>query len=142
MRTKERTKSLGEVFTPEFLIERMYRRLPDYFFTDYTKTVLDNSCGNGNFLVKMMEYRMMNGISHRDAISTIYGIDIDELNVKECKERLLIGKDDIELKKIVDRNIICADTLNENHPGWNEVGYMWDETKKPHNKYSLDLFME
>lgn len=128
-RSKERVKSLGEVFTPPFLIERMFKRLPRNIFTDYKKTILDNSCGSGNFLVKAMEYRIKSGISHLRAISTIYGVDIDKLNVKECKERLLMGKTGPRFKKIVDHNIICADALNHEHPGWRKVGYMWSKKR-------------
>jgi len=141
MRTKARAKSLGEVFTPTFLVERILRRLPQDTFTDYSKTVLDNSCGNGNFIVEVMQWRMMNGISHKDAISTIYGIDIDEMNVNECKERLLMGKTDPDLKAIVNNNIICANALDPEHEGWYNVGYMWDKSK-PTSKKVLNIFFD
>ena len=130
MRSKLRAKSLGEVFTPQFLVERILRHIPKEVLLDYTKTVLDNSCGNGQFLVEIAQMRMMNGLSHKNAISTIYGVDIDAQNVKECKERLLMGKTDNELIKIVEHNIILADALDPNHIGWDEVGYMWNGKKR------------
>ncbi|HRR49558.1 MAG TPA: N-6 DNA methylase [Bacteroidales bacterium] len=129
MRSKARAKSLGEVFTPPFLVERMLRKLPKKFFKDHKYTVLDNSCGNGNFLVEVAQWRMINGISHEDAISTIYGVDIDMQNVVECRNRLLMGKKDKVLQKIVEHNIICADSLDPDHNGWDEVGYMWDKSR-------------
>lgn len=124
--TKEAKDERGEVFTPEYLVEEMLAILPQDFFTSAEKTMLDNSCGNGNFLVKILQYRMKNGISHIDAIKTIYGIELDENNVKECKERLSLGSKNEEIWKILNNNIICADSLDPNHKGWDEVGYMWD----------------
>jgi len=132
MRSKERAKSLGEVFTPQFLVERILSHIPSDVLLDCSKTVLDNSCGDGQFLVEVMQRRRINGSSHKDALLTIYGVDIDELNVRQCRERLLMGSKDSDLVDIVHRNIVCADALNPKHHGWDEVGYMWDEedTKK------------
>lgn len=129
MRSKDRAKSLGEVFTPQFLVERMLSHIPKKVLHDCSKTVLDNSCGNGQFLVQVMEERIMAGNTHEQALKNIYGIDIDELNVKETKERLLKGSESKKLKEIVDRNIICADALDPNHTGWSKVGYMWTPAK-------------
>lgn len=144
MRSEERKKQLGEVFTPQFLVERMLNKLQSCgsdVLTNYKKTVLDNSCGNGNFLVEILQQRMMNGISHKDALSTIYGIDIDELNIKECRTRLLLGKNNKKLKEIVEHNIILADALDSEHIGWNEVGYMWSGKlpQQQMNKKFLDI---
>ena len=127
MRSKERAKSLGEVFTPQFLVERILNHIPSDVLLDCTKTVLDNSCGDGQFLVQVAEMRRMHGVSHKDALLTIYGVDIDELNVRQCRERLLVGSKDSDLVDIVHRNIVCADALDYFHEGWDEVGYMWDE---------------
>jgi hypothetical protein len=66
------------------------------------------------------------GISHIDALRTMYGVDIDQTNVEECKERLSLGSKDEEILSILNRNIILADALNPDHKGWKEVGYMWD----------------
>jgi len=121
----------GEVFTPTFLVNEMMGKLPPDLFTDDTKTFLDNSCGDGQFLVSILNKRMVNRISHLDALQTIYGIEIDSNNVKKCKARLSLGKKSKKIWAILDRNIICADTLDKYHKGWESVGYMWDETRKP-----------
>jgi SAM-dependent methyltransferase len=136
--TKEAIKQRGEVFTPLSLVNEMLDKLPLELFTDKTKTFLDNSCGTGNFLIEVLKRKMSNGATHKEALLTIYGCDIDQKNVDECCERLLMGKNG-ELKLIVYNNIICANALDENHPGWKNVGYMWDENKKPAEVYHFDF---
>ena len=130
--TQEAIKERGEVFTPLPLVDEMLDKIPQEVLVDPTKTVGDISgCGNGNFLIRVLERRMAAGVSHVDALKTIYGVDIDETNVFECKKRLSLGKRNKEIWEILDHNIICADALNQNHPGWRKVGYMWDDG--PHN---------
>lgn len=131
--TQEAVKQRGEVFTPTSLVNEMLDKLPQEVFTDKNKTFLDNSCGNGQFLSAVLERKMENGISHKQALKTIYGVELDFNNAKECRERLLRGSKDIELMKLVEHNIICADALDPNHPGWNEVGFYWEQPK--HKKF-------
>lgn len=124
--TKSAIKDRGEVFTPEHLVEEMLSKLPEETFTSHEKTILDPAAGSGNFLVKVLEWRMKHGITHKDAISTIYGVELDEENANDCRGRLSLGSTDEAIWDILNRNIICADALDENHKGWTKVGYMWD----------------
>jgi len=132
--TKKAIKERGEVFTPESLVEEMLSKLPTEYFTSAEKTMLDNSCGSGNFLVKILEYRMKNGLSHIDSLKTIYGIELDPVNTIECRNRLSLASKDAEIWKVLNNNIVCANALDPNHNGWNDVGYMW-ESKKPEQKF-------
>jgi len=132
--TKKAIKERGEVFTPESLVEEMLSKLPVDYFTSADKTMLDNSCGNGNFLVKILELRMKNNITQIDALKTIYGIELDPVNANECRTRLSLGSKDVEIWKVLQHNIVCANALDANHNGWNDVGYMW-EGKKPEQKF-------
>ena len=125
MRSDERKKELGEVFTPPELVNEMLDKLPREVIQDSDKTFLDNSCGSGNFLIEILNRRISAGISHIAALQSIYGIDIDELNVTECRERLSLGDTDAKIWEILNHNIILADALDIKHPGWFEVGYMW-----------------
>lgn len=125
--TEEKIDQFGEVFTPLPLVNEMLDKLPQDVLINPEKVVGDIAgCGNGNFLIEVLNRRMKNGISHIDSLKTIYGVDIDETNVKECKERLSLGSKDEEIWLILNRNIILADALNPNHRGWKKVGYMWD----------------
>ena len=127
MRSIERKKQLGEVFTPSELVNEMLDKLPQQELCNPIKVIGDIAgCGNGNFLIAILERRMKVGVSHLDALKTIYGVDIMQDNVIECKRRLSLGSEDLEIWKILDNNIICADALNPDHDGWNKVGYMWE----------------
>jgi len=128
--TPEAIKQLGEVFTPTPLVNKMLNKLPPELFTDKTKTFLDNSCGNGQFLAAVLERKMANGITHKEALQTLYGVELDPQNAEECRQRLFRGKKSKELRAIVDHNIITADALDPNHRGWRPVGFYWEQPKE------------
>ena len=125
MRSEKRKKELGEVFTPASLVNEMLDKIPQEELLDPKKTVLDNSCGNGNFLVAVLERRLKSGMDFHDAIKTIYGVDISVRNVQETRERLAGTHADKLTTHILDINIICADALDPSHTGWKDVGYFW-----------------
>jgi hypothetical protein len=105
-----RIKATGEVFTPTSRVQKILDGLDwPSFFTEPDKTVLDNSCGDGQFLGEVLIRKVENGIDFETALSTIYGVDIMEDNVDLCRERLLCGRED--LRHIVERNILCHDAL-------------------------------
>jgi type I restriction-modification system DNA methylase subunit len=132
--TKNAIKERGEVFTPESLVVEMLNKLPQEYFTSADKTMLDNSCGNGNFLAKILELRMKNNITQIDALKTIYGIELDPVNANECRTRLSLGSKDVEIWKVLQHNIVCANALDANHNGWMLVIC---GKAKSHNKNSL-----
>ena len=107
-----RVKATGEVFTPTSKVQHIHDYLeslkPD-LFTDPTKTFIDPTCGDGQFLGEVLIRKMENGIDFETALSTIYGVDIMQDNVELCRERLLCGRED--LRHIVERNIVCHDAL-------------------------------
>ena len=108
-RDKARTKATGEVFTPTPLVQEILNQIPIEQFQDPSKTFLDPSCGDGQFLSEVLIKKMENGSTFKQALSTIYGVDIMPDNVALCKDRLLCGQE--HLRHIVDKNIVCADAL-------------------------------
>jgi len=108
-REKSRVKATGEVFTPTPLVQEVLKKLPIENFTDTTKTFLDPSCGDGQFLGEVLIKKIENGSTFEQALSTVYGVDLMEDNVELCRERLLCGRED--LRHIVEQNIVCADGL-------------------------------
>ena len=108
-RDRSRVKATGEVFTPTSLVNEVLNKLPIDQFSDPTKTFLDNSCGDGQFLGEVLIRKMERGSTFEQALSTIYGVDLMQDNVEECKKRLLCGRED--LRHIVENNIVCADAL-------------------------------
>ena len=108
-RDKARTKATGEVFTPTPLVQEILNQIPIEQFQDPSKTFLDPSCGDGQFLSEVLIKKMENGSTFEQALSTIYGVDIMPDNVALCEDRLLCGQE--HLRHIVDKNIVCADAL-------------------------------
>ena len=108
-RNKLRVKATGEVFTPTSLVNKMLDALPAELFSDPTKTVLEPSCGDGQFLSEVLIRKVQNGIDFETALSAIFGVDMMEDNVNLCRERLLCGRND--LQHIVETNIVCHNAL-------------------------------
>lgn len=108
-RDQLRVKATGEVFTPTPLVQEMLEQIPIGQFTDPTKTFLDPSCGDGQFLSEVLIRKMEYGSTFEQALSTIYGVDLMQDNVDLCRERLLCGRTD--LAHVVERNIVCHDAL-------------------------------
>lgn len=112
-RTQARIKATGEVFTPTELVQTVLSKMPQELFEDVSKTFLDNSCGDGQFLSEVLIRKIENGSTFEQALSTIYGVDLMQDNVDLCKERLLCGQE--HLRHIVNKNIVCADALTYNY---------------------------
>ena len=108
-RDKLRVKATGEVFTPTKLVRTILEQIPNDQFTDPTKTFLDNSCGDGQFLGEILIRKIENGSTFEEALSTTYGTDLMIDNVDLCRERLLCGRED--LRYIVEQNIQCRNGL-------------------------------
>ena len=104
MRSSERARDLGEVFTPEGTVNEMLDLLQDI---NYASKFLEPGCGSGNFLVEILS-RKIDMVSRLPEVATslksgrlsefefkcvvalasIYGVDIDPINVEESRERL------------------------------------------------------
>lgn len=104
-----RVKATGEVFTPTPLVQEVLDNIPIEIFQDPSKTFLDPSCGDGQFLGEILIRKVENGINFETALGTIYGVDLMQDNVDLCRERLLCGRED--LRHIVEKNIQCKDGL-------------------------------
>lgn len=157
VKSKKRVADHGEVFTAERevnamldLVKQETERIESRF--------LEPACGNGNFLVKILERKLavVNGRYAKSqleweryavlAVSSIYGVDILQDNVSECRERLLelfdeqytkLYKGDCKdecresVHYILEKNILWGDALTlktpEEHPKpivfaeWNAV---------------------
>jgi len=121
IKRKLRKKETSEDFTPISTITEMLNKLPKEVFIDSSKTFCDNSAGNGNFLIQVLQRKLDNGHDPLQALSTIYGVELMEDNVIEMKERLLelipsnLHK---KAKEIINHNIICHDALTWDFENW------------------------
>jgi len=136
--SKKRVADHGEVYTGKRevnamldLVKQETERIESRF--------LEPACGKGNFLTEILQRKLRvvesrHGRSQLDyernavlAISSIYGIDILEDNVHECRQRLFdifeheyarifkeTAKDECKkaIQYILDRNIIHGDALS------------------------------
>ena len=122
-RDKLRVKETAEVFTPTPLVQEMLDNLPQELFEDVSKTFLDPSCGDGQFLSEIVIRKMgKSGCSLEQALSTTYGVELMEDNVKLCKERLAGPNPTQEILDILDKNIVCADALKYDYSFGEPVG--------------------
>ena len=114
-RDKLRVKQTGEVFTPTSLVQEMLDKLEEQdseLFKNQTKTFIEPSCGDGQFLSEVIIRKMeRSGCTLEQALSTTYGVELMEDNVKLCKERLAGPNPTQEILDILDKNIVCADAL-------------------------------
>lgn len=92
IKSKERVKQYAEVFTPQWLVKDMCDLIPSEEWENVDSTFLEPCCGNGNFLEEIAKRKFKLCKSPKDgirALNSIYGIDIQEDNVIESRERLL-----------------------------------------------------
>jgi len=146
-REQQRKHNFGEVFTPTPLVKEMLNNLPKDSFKDSKKTFLDPSCGDGQFLIEILKRKMSKHHNIFQAISSIYGVEIQKQHVITCRERLYkIATKNCEdykiackigetvlfgysldkalslLKEIIEHNIVCANSLEFNFDTWGGKG--------------------
>jgi hypothetical protein len=109
IKSKDRKDEHGEVFTPHYIVKEMLDLLPPGILNDPYKTFLDPTCGNGNILVTILEDRLKNGLDPLLSASTLFGIDIQEDNVQDTRDRLI--KLVPEASSIINKHIRCMDIL-------------------------------
>ena len=109
VRSAARAKALGEIFTPTTLVLEILEQLDDRCWEE-GKSYLDPSAGNGQFLAAVLIIKKSHG--HRDPLTTIYGVELMQDNVDECRRRLIeIAGDTPKNWETVNWNIRCADAL-------------------------------
>jgi len=126
IKTRERVRELAEVFTAEKEVNAMLN-LVKYLSENIENTLLEPSCGNGNFLVAILK-RKLNTVKLKykkqidvefytvKAIASIYGIDISEENVYEAKQRLFF-----EIKNFLSNSF---NTKRQNEGFWDSINWI------------------
>jgi hypothetical protein len=112
---KLRRKQTAEFFTPLSLAQQMIEKLPEEVWKDSSKKVLEPCCGAGVFVKLCIEKKLQFGSTIKQAVETVYAVDLMEDNVEETrqmvKKLILENGGSIDLFEIVDHNIQCADCL-------------------------------
>ena len=123
----KRVRDIGEVFTPARVVRDMCNLIPKDVWQRIDATFLEPACGNGNFLNEILSRKLKRCKTLEEcitALQSIYGVDIMQDNVDECRCRLLgtilralqdkecVFWSDIKgIFDILEINIICGDTL-------------------------------
>ncbi|GHV00447.1 type III restriction endonuclease subunit M [Spirochaetia bacterium] len=156
--SKQRVADYGEVYTSQREVNAMLDLVKQE--TDRIESrFLEPACGTGNFLIEVLtrklakvasRYSKSRAMEHRieyerysiSAISSLYGIDILQDNVLECRGRLfnyysnqyidlfgLFSDDDLPntLKFILERNIVWGDALTLQTVGDNPKPIVFSE---------------
>lgn len=117
-RTQERVDLTGEIFTPEEIVNKMLDEVRPEDWSNPDITILEPSCGDGNFVVKIIERFMIgleNIIPDREARfkhiieKQVYALDIMPDNINATLNRI----DSIFGYTIrnLDHNILYKDTI-------------------------------
>jgi hypothetical protein len=122
-RDKLRTKQTAEVFTPTKLVQKILDNMNQEIFENPKNTFLDNSCGDGQILSEVVIRKMeRSNCTLEQALSTTYGVELMEDNVKLCKERLAGPNPTQEILDILDKNIVCHDALTYDYSFGEPIG--------------------
>ena len=100
-----RIRDRQEVFTPMDLCLRMVREIPKEKLSDPAMVYLDNSCGDGNFLVALLQVLTEEYGHQRDHVVNhqLYGVDLMADNIEATKARLGVSQD--------HPHFVCHDAL-------------------------------
>ncbi len=137
IKSRERVTERGEVFTNEREVNAMLDMVKQET-ERIDSRFLEPACGNGNFIAEVLQ-RKLAVVSSRYrkspaeymryaflAVSSIYGVDIMQDNVEECRERLFTIVENEARKAIknavdqhfldavhyvLEKNILCGDAL-------------------------------
>lgn len=133
IKSKQRVADHGEVFTPEWLVDAMLDLVKDET-ERLDSRFLEPACGSGNFLMKILKRKLATvetkyaksefDRNHYAVLSLmcIYGIELLQDNIEECKANLLeIFSEYLNLKPddslyacgdyVLTQNIVNGDAL-------------------------------
>ena len=130
IKSKKRVRERGEVFTNPREVKSMCDLIPADVWENIDSTFLEPTCGNGNFLVEILERKLKLCKEPKDitrALKSIYAIDIMQDNVEESRKRLIelcsekcveFTTDYLQIAdvmadciKTLQNNIVCGDSL-------------------------------
>lgn len=118
IKSEERVRDFGEVFTPVHIVNKMLDTLPQEVFMP-DKTFLEPACGEGAFIIEILKRKFANCKKRRDytdSLKSVYGMELQEDNVDICIKNIIAlceeyfkpTKGDIQ---IINDHIIQADSL-------------------------------
>lgn len=145
VKSKQRVKDHGEVFTPAWLVEEMLA-VVDRETNRIDSRFLEPACGSGNFLVPVLNKKLAttkarygsNNFEYSHyallALMCVYGIDLLVDNAEECRENLLQAfcnqtgyKGESVLgqaaRAVLEGNIVVGDALRMENSGGEPINF-------------------
>ena len=113
-RSDQRIANTAEVFTPPALCDKMILGIPESVLKDPTSTFLDNSAGNGNFIVQLKKILMRWHSREHVLNNMLYAVEFMEDNHNEMCDRLGVPID--------HPHYVCADALKYDYSFGEPVG--------------------
>ena len=152
IKSKERVKNFGEVFTPKKIVCDMLDTLPITVFENIESTFLEPACGEGSFLVEIYARKLKYCKTEKDglkALNSIVGIELLPDNCAIARLRLVEmfvehfheANDFARLcaLAIANNNIICGESLSIQQK-WIEQNEMRNPTVKVGENGQMTLF--
>ncbi|MFS0712255.1 DNA methyltransferase [Microbacterium sp. 2P01SA-2] len=154
MKSRDRVRTYGEVFTPRHMVDQMLDLVSDDLedWPDFVdKTFLEPAAGDGNFLVAIL-HRKLRAVQKRlspevwsdeslFALASIYGIELLEDNHEEARAAMLAEFVDFHTRHdasfspdsdlirtarfLVDTNIVRGNTLTGLDWRGEEIQFSW-----------------
>ena len=149
VKSKQRVADHGEVFTPDWMVEDMLNLVSDE--TERIESrFLEPACGDGNFLIPILKRKLAvvlkrYGKSEFEkshfalyALMSLYGVEILEDNVQDCRENILITfaqnlkltPEDVLYKaasQVLSTNIVHGDALDMTECTYNKQSILFPE---------------
>lgn len=171
IKSKKRVQQHGEVFTPKSIVDAMVT-LPglDDVIVQAQTTVLEPAAGEGAFLINILEKRLSQLAEHYSgdlvrfenfsllALSSLYGIELLEDNVKKCVINLFVTYHDFyksfalrtnqqtkanveeSAKTLIINNILQGDFLKRTTPNGGPIVFNeWTPLKMKKNSKNIKV---
>jgi methylase of polypeptide subunit release factors len=112
-KTYTQEKKLGQIYTPDYIVAKILDEVGFLGSTLLGKKVLDPACGDGRFLVQVVERIIANSPKEQLAqnLQFVHGWDIDENAVALCVENLNLLIQDFDFQ--INWNINKVDALSK-----------------------------
>lgn len=122
IKSKQRVKKFGEVFTPIWVVNEMLDELEKESdaFSDVGKTFLEPTCGTGNFVVEIYRRKLNRCKNDRTkaetALRSLWCIELLEDNMQECRKRVkdifaYYGWTDLPFEEVFEKQFLIGDSL-------------------------------
>jgi len=113
-RSDDRIEETGEVFTPLERCLQMIDQFPKHILEDPNSKFIDNSAGNGNFLIALLSRLKEHHSEEHIVNNMLYAVELMEDNHKEMCERLGVPVD--------HKHYVCHDALTYDYSFGKPVG--------------------